>query len=135
MTNLNDQKIYLNYESIYASIPEFLRLSFKKKIMYIKKDLVKKWFLANPEVIICAKDINKLLLIKKEPTSIYFRKIVLDLIEEGMPIVTSKEGYIFTKDIRKIQNNLETNIKRISGILRRNNALKNIIMTIENGIK
>jgi len=129
-----DIEIYNQHEHIYSTIPEFLRLEdFKQKVKYIKIQEIKKWFQEHKgkQNAIPLNKIAKELGFSNNGNSLEFRYLVTEILENHtFPIASCSRGYFYpiTKD--EVDDNIETELKRIQGVRRRIRALTRVSQRI-----
>jgi len=134
--NKKDLMLLENNDNIYSLVPEYLKLKTKsQKIIFIKKMEIKKYFLNNVGKS-NAKPLNKIakkLGFSSSGNCLQFRYLVATLIEnDKFAIISCNCGYYYASSQKDLIDNISTEQKRIKGIQRRIDALREIYFGVEN---
>lgn len=117
------------HSTTYSMLPEFIELTNAGKITYIKKQLIMKWFDEHRGRDNACKlnEISSQLGFSKYGNAVNFRALVSSLVvDDGYPIVSCVDGYYKATKRIDIDQNIDTENKRIKGIRKRIEALANI---------
>lgn len=117
-----------NY-STYETVPGFILKKPKDKVIFIKKELIKKWFEANQgrKRALPLNQIAGNLGFEKYGNSVEFRFLVASLVVDDLyPVISCSEGYYKASCLSDITNNIHTEECRVKGIQRRIDALEKI---------
>lgn len=132
MAKINDKDMdfFYKYDNIYSMVPEYLLLdNQRKKIYYIKKNILIKWFKQHKGVenVVRLNVIADELNFSKIGNCVGMRNIITYLVDiEKFPIVSCSKGYYYGINAEDFEQNISTEQNRIKGIQRRIYALEHI---------
>jgi len=118
------------HESIYSSIPEYLKLKAKhQKVLFIKKVLVRNYFFEHQgkKNAVPLNKVAEELGFSSNGNSSNFREVVTRLVEkENFPIIACPRGYFMPETVPEIMEAVSMENNRIKGMERRRDALLKI---------
>ena len=127
MTKQDELDFLEEYEtSTYHMLPKFIELDRRGRVMFIKKDILKKWFdnHIGKDKACKAKEIGDTLGFSMNGRYVKMRALISSLVvDDHFPIVSCERGYYKANDEYDFLQNIETENQRIQGISRRIEAL------------
>lgn len=126
MTKEKDNQFLAEYSTTYSTLPEFIDLDTKGKVLFIKKDKIIKWFEIHKGRHNATKlnEIASRLGFDSYGNAVNFRAIVSSLVvDDGYPIVSCIDGYYKAITREDFNQMIRTEEKRIQGVAKRIKAL------------